>query len=131
VVDSSSSINQTVFSVNHAWRCAVELNEYQVLAMKTKKALGESFDLMHSVYGLCGEVGEYADAVKKHQVYGRPFDAENAIEEIGDIMWFVALAADCLGVDLNEIADRNIKKLAKRYPDRYSDLHAELRLDKA
>jgi NTP pyrophosphatase (non-canonical NTP hydrolase) len=131
VVDSSSSINQTVFSVNHAWRCVVELNEYQVLAMKTKKALGESFDLMHSVYGLCGEVGEYADAVKKHQVYGRPFDAENAIEEIGDIMWFVALAADCLGVDLNEIADRNIKKLAKRYPDRYSDLHAELRLDKA
>lgn len=108
----------------------MELNEYQVLAMKTKKALGESFDLMHSVYGLCGEVGEYADAVKKHQVYGRPFDAENAIEEIGDVMWFVALAADCLGVDLNEIAERNIKKLAKRYPDRYSDLHAELRLDK-
>lgn len=108
----------------------MELNEYQVLAMKTKKALGESFDLMHSVYGLCGEVGEYADAVKKHQVYGRPFDEENAIEEIGDIMWFVALAADCLGVDLNEIAERNIKKLAKRYPDRYSDLHAELRLDK-
>lgn len=109
----------------------MEINQYQVLAMKTKKALGESFDLVHSVYGLCGEVGEYADAVKKHQIYGRGFDIENAAEEIGDILWFCALASECLGIDLNEIASRNIEKLAKRYPDRYTDLHAELRLDKA
>jgi NTP pyrophosphatase (non-canonical NTP hydrolase) len=86
----------------------VELNEYQVLAMKTKKALGESFDLVHSVYGLCGEVGEYADAVKKHQIYGRGFDIENAAEEIGDVMWFCALASECLGIDLNEIARANL-----------------------
>jgi len=108
----------------------MELNDYQKLAMKTKKALGESFDLVHSVYGLCGEVGEYADAVKKHQIYGRGFDIDNAAEEIGDVMWFCALASECLGIDLNEIARRNIEKLSKRYPERYSDELAEKRLDK-
>lgn len=108
----------------------MNLDQYQTLAIRTKKDGTQDFDLMHSVYGLAGEVGEFADAVKRYQVYGKPFDMANAAEEIGDILWYAAVAAAALGVSLNTIAADNIAKLQKRYPEKYTDLHASLRLDK-
>jgi NTP pyrophosphatase (non-canonical NTP hydrolase) len=52
-------------------------------------------------------------------------------EEIGDIMWYIALACRTLDFDLSEILDENIAKLQQRYPDKYSDVYAVARLDKA
>ena len=38
------------------------------------------------------------------------------IEELGDVMWYIALTATGLGVTLEEIATYNIEKLSRRYP---------------
>lgn len=103
---------------------------YQVKAMRTAKPGDTDFDLMHAAYGLAGEAGEFADCIKKHQVYAKPFDRENAIEELGDVLWFVALACNALDVTMEEVAAANIEKLSKRYPEKYSDQHAAARLDK-
>ena len=91
----------------------------------------KQYDLMHATLGIAGESGEIVDAVKKSVIYGKPLDTANMREEIGDIMWYIALACRTLDFDLNEILDENIAKLAKRYPEKYTDAHAVLRLDKA
>lgn len=103
---------------------------YQHQAMRTAKPGDVDFDLMHAAYGLSGEAGEFADCIKKHQIYGKDFDRDNAIEELGDILWFVALACNALGTTMDQVAQANIDKLRKRYPDKYTDQHAAARLDK-
>lgn len=96
------------------------------LTMDAKK-----YDLMHATLGIAGESGEIVDAVKKHVIYNKDLDVANMREEIGDIMWYIALACRTLDFDMEEILQENIEKLAKRYPEKYTDAHASLRLDKA
>jgi NTP pyrophosphatase (non-canonical NTP hydrolase) len=106
------------------------LNNYQQLADRTAKHQDFNFDLTHAVFGLAGEVGELTDTVKKHLIYGKPLDRENLAEELGDILWFTALACTTLGISLSDIASANISKLEKRYPEKYTDELAGQRLDK-
>lgn len=108
----------------------MNFDQYQLAANKTAKNLGETGDLLHAALGLAGEAGEFVDCVKKHTVYGQALDAKNAKEELGDMLWFVALGCKALGISMGSIAEENIAKLQKRYPGAYSDEHAMLRLDK-
>jgi NTP pyrophosphatase (non-canonical NTP hydrolase) len=63
-------------------------------------------------------------------IYGKKLDVANVKEEIGDIMWYIALLCRTLEFDLDEILEENIAKLQKRYPEKYTDHHAVTRLDK-
>lgn len=109
----------------------MNFDEYQSAAMRTAKRLSPSFDLMHAALGMAGEAGEFADCIKRHFVYGKKeLDQANAIEEIGDILWYCALACATLGVDMSEVAYHNIGKLRMRYPEKYTDWLASQRLDK-
>ena len=104
--------------------------DFQKLAVRTAKPLSFEENLRHVVYGLAGEAGEFSDCVKKHDIYGQDLDTKNALEELGDVLWYVALGAETLGVDLEWIATCCIEKLKARYPDKYSDELAKIRLDK-
>lgn len=106
------------------------MNEYQKLAIRTAKQINEEFDLFHSALGLAGEAGEFADAVKKSYIYGQTLNRINLLEEIGDVMWYCALACETLGVTMEEVAKLNIDKLKRRYPEKYEDYLAKARLDK-
>ena len=108
----------------------MNLNTYQALALRTAKPLDPEGNLSHAVMGLCGEAGEFADCIKKHLIYGQPLNRANALEEIGDLLWFIALACKALDVPMEHAAQMNLDKLAMRYPDRYSDTLAAARLDK-
>lgn len=69
--------------------------------------------------GLAGESGEFADIVKKILYHSMDLNEEvhdHMVKELGDIMWYVAFAANTLQVDLQEIIDRNVEKLSARYP---------------
>ena len=107
-----------------------EFQTYQQLAMRTAKPMDVQDDLLHAALGLTGEAGEFADCIKKHWAYAQPLDGQNAIEELGDLMWYVALACNALGVGMDEVAARNIEKLRKRYPAKYQDELAAFRADK-
>ena len=87
-------------------------------------------DLIHCVMGLSGEAGELLDAVKKHCIYGKPLDMDNVIEEMGDIEFFLERIRYLLGLNRMSILSVNYEKLMKRYPEGYSDKHAQERLDK-
>jgi NTP pyrophosphatase (non-canonical NTP hydrolase) len=108
----------------------MNFQEYQENALKTAKAGDFKFNLVHAAMGLAGEAGEFTDCIKKYVIYGQSLDKSNALEELGDALWFVALACDTLGVSMQQIAAQNIAKLQKRYPEKYSDERAAERLDK-
>ena len=96
-------------------------NEYQKLAMTTlNKELSDKDILINGAMGLCGESGECIDLVKKHLHQGHPLNKEKLIEELGDVMWYIAELAQYLGTDIETIMEGNIEKLAKRYPDGFS-----------
>jgi NTP pyrophosphatase (non-canonical NTP hydrolase) len=95
-----------------------------------RKRVGENatLRLLHAVLGLVTESAELADMLKKHIFYGKELDIVNAKEEIGDSMWYVGLAVDILSTTMDDIMTKNIDKLAKRYPDKFSE-HAALNRD--
>ena len=100
-----------------------------VAARFTKRHEGDD-GLMHCAVGIAGEAGELLDAVKKLWVYGKPLDRANAIEELGDIEWYMQAMRSLLGVSRDEVIAANVEKLSKRYPVAYTDELAIKRLDK-
>ena len=97
------------------------VNEYQKLAMTTlNNDLDKKEILTNSVMGLCGESGEACDIVKKHLFHGHELDRDALIKELGDVAWYLAEAATALNIPLEEVFERNIEKLKKRYPEGFS-----------
>ena len=92
-------------------------NEYQTLAQRTANADIRVGKLINGMLGLFGESGECADLIKKHVFQGHNLDEAHLAEELGDVLWYIAETASGLGVNLETIAQNNIDKLKKRYPD--------------
>lgn len=103
---------------------------YQRLAEHTEKPLPQAGRLQHAILGITSEAGELADTVKKHVIYGQPLDTANLAEEVGDIMWYIALLCNAAGLHLGSCLGENIVKLQKRYPEKYTDAAAAARADK-
>jgi NTP pyrophosphatase (non-canonical NTP hydrolase) len=93
----------------------MNLNEYQNLAMETAIYPNKGNNLYYPTLGLNGESGEFANLVKKMERDG-VFDPEKAIDELGDVLWYVSCCAYELDMTLEEIALYNLEKLRKRYP---------------
>lgn len=109
----------------------MKFSEYQALAARTEKPLPTQIDrLVHGFMGLATEVGEMGGPIKAGAIYGKPLDAENLREELGDLLWYVALVANALEADLDLVAEANIAKLRTRYPEKYTDAAALARADK-
>lgn len=87
-------------------------------------------NLIHSIMGVSGEVGELLDTIKKHVIYKKELDLENVIEELGDIEFYLEQLRQELVISREETLDANISKLRKRYPSGYSNQLAQERLDK-
>ena len=92
------------------------MSEYQKAALRTAKDRQDFFArLQEGALGLTGEAGEVAELIKKGVYHGHVLN--RIAEELGDVMWYVALIADAGGIDLDEVAQANIDKLWQRYPE--------------
>ena len=91
--------------------------EFEEYARKQERTSPDGSDIVMVALGLTGESGEFADLVKKHLFQGHELDREKLIDELGDVLWYVFEGARVLGVAPSDIADRNISKLRKRYPE--------------
>lgn len=105
----------------------MELDEYQKLAIKAAR-----FDITNtegrviSLLGLAGEVGELSTEFKKQIRDGKSYKVfENkVIEELGDILWYLASISSVEGLSLESIAKANLKKIESRTPQGYSEVGA-------
>lgn len=105
------------------------LNEYQDKAQRTsRKDISVNDHLINAMLGLAGETGECCDLVKKcFYQDGRDIRA-SLMDELSDVMWYVAEAVTAMGWTLDEVAQHNIDKLRKRYPEGFEadrSLHRE------
>lgn len=99
----------------------MNLDSYQQQAGRTDPHPPGSRDAMlNGALGLAGEVGEVVEAVKKHIFHGHALDRQALMRELGDVLWYVARMAWCLGFNLAEVAALNLHKLQVRYPDGFS-----------
>lgn len=113
----------------------MNFDQYQAAAYRTAPGpdIPAQVELLHAQTGMTTELGEFASEVKRMAFYDKPLTIEmhaHMREELGDILWYVALAATALQVNLSELAEANIAKLRKRFPEKFSPAAAEARADK-
>jgi len=95
-----------------------ELSDYQRRSRATAVYPDAGDNLLYPTLGLCGEAGEVAEKVKKmvrDDAGVLTGDRRDALAgELGDVLWYLAQLATEAGLDLGEIAEANLAKLASR-----------------
>jgi NTP pyrophosphatase (non-canonical NTP hydrolase) len=95
----------------------MRMDEYQEAARRTA-IYGDGFAVIYPALGLASEAGEVAGKVKKvlrdRQGDFDPSSIEAIKDELGDVLWYVAILAADLGLSLHEIAAQNVEKLRSR-----------------
>ena len=100
-------------------------NEYQKEAIKfINTDLGVVAQLNEAILGLNGEAGECADILKKYLYQGHSLDERHLIKELGDVAWYLAIAAYSLNMSLEGVFRENVNKLRKRYPNGFDENHS-------
>ena len=69
--------------------------------------------LEYVALGLASEAGEFAGKVKK-MIRDNKYDSLEMMQELGDILWYVARAAAELDFHLSDVAIENVEKLKSR-----------------
>jgi NTP pyrophosphatase (non-canonical NTP hydrolase) len=94
-------------------------DEYQKLALTT--AITNPDPLMDKTIwamGVAGEAGEVVEKWKKIVAYkdGKlsEEDKEDFKKELGDVIWYVAVMANSLGMSFDEVMEINVQKLHDR-----------------
>ena len=97
----------------------MEFNEYQKKALNTA-LFPDKYRIIYAAMGLGNEAGEVLGKVKKW-LRGDDGDGEMSEQrklalrdELGDVLWYLAVLARDLNLDLDEIAKLNIEKLKSR-----------------
>jgi len=94
------------------------LEEYQQAAARTAAYPNRGNNLIYPVLGLASEAGEVAGKLKK---VIRNLDGclsheqrQRLLDEVGDVLWYVAAICTELEASLEEVARANLAKLASR-----------------
>jgi NTP pyrophosphatase (non-canonical NTP hydrolase) len=107
----------------------MNLTDYQRAIRRTAAPLEQDEQLKLALIGLSDELGEIAGPLKKYLYHQHPLEMPHVEEEIGDLCWYLGTLCNALGLSLDAILARNLKKLARRYPDGFSQersLHRHL-----
>jgi NTP pyrophosphatase (non-canonical NTP hydrolase) len=95
----------------------MQLDAYQQAARSTA-IYEDRHKVIYPALGLASEAGEVAGKVKKAlRDHGGGYDPEQIEalkDELGDVLWYVAVLAADLGLSLEAIAEGNVAKLASR-----------------
>jgi len=100
---------------------APTFGQYQQQAVHTAQWKGsQSWRLCNWALGATGEAGEIAELVKKMVFHKHPITAYQFVSEIGDTLWYLAVLCEDLDLNLGKVAQENLAKLARRYPNGYT-----------
>jgi NTP pyrophosphatase (non-canonical NTP hydrolase) len=96
----------------------MNLNDYQKQALETAM-YPEKYKVIYSALGLGNEAGEVQGKIKKW-LRGDDGDVmsnerkEVLKGELGDVLWYLAVLAADLDLELDEVAQHNVDKLRSR-----------------
>jgi len=80
--------------------------------------------LDHVITGIVTEGGELSDLMKKLKFYDAKIPRINFLDELGDLLWYLTAAMNCLEVRLEDLIHVNQIKLRKRYPTGFNVTNA-------
>jgi NTP pyrophosphatase (non-canonical NTP hydrolase) len=93
-------------------------NDYQQKALTTAVYTNWKDQLVCTALGLNGEAGEAAEKIKKViRDKGWEFsqeDVDQLKKELGDVLWYLAVLAQTVGLSFEDIAQHNLEKLKSR-----------------
>jgi NTP pyrophosphatase (non-canonical NTP hydrolase) len=99
----------------------MDMKTYQREALRTDR-VPKSLDddeksLIVPLLGLAGETGQLLSEYKKHLRDGDAYKLfkERVGEELGDLLWYVANVASKFGLELDKIAEDNLRKVGARW----------------
>jgi len=102
----------------------MELEEYQRLVKTTpKKFKDKTHEIAAWGLGVVGEAGDVAGCIKKILFHDND-QREGVRENLGDVMWYVAMICNFYGWKLEDVLNENIEKLRKRYPQGFTEKDA-------
>lgn len=100
----------------------MKFSEYQKQAQETDQTPSGSIEtrdaaLLIPLLGLAGEAGQLLAEYKKRLRDGSKHErfADHVAEELGDILWYAANLATKYNLDLDKLAEENLRKTRKRY----------------
>ena len=96
-------------------------DEYQKQALTTAYTSEKNKTLMAQTIwamGIVGEAGEVIEKWKKIVAYKDGViteeDTQELKKELGDVVWYIAVMADSLGLSFDEVMQLNVDKLKSR-----------------
>lgn len=82
-------------------------------------------DIIHGIIGVATEASEIAEILLTHlRTEGETLDTVNLKEELGDVMWYIAMILRSLDTSFEEIMEMNIRKLYARFPEKFDTHYA-------
>ena len=106
--------------------CPWEFN-FKLNSAEIEFTCQQAIDIHHAITGLSTEGGEMLGVIKAAQFYNRPVDIINLDEEIGDMLWYIALYCNARNTTFEKIAALNNKKLKARFPEKFTEFGANNR----
>ena len=97
-----------------------QIQSARTMVLSTDIRSDDRHNRMIMILGLVGEAGEIAENIKKVEGHGHRLNRTELVEELGDLMWYVAAIATNYHIDLDEVLTHNIAKLQNRYPEGFS-----------
>ena len=97
----------------------MEFSAYQRAARETSQLrLGGPQGAIAPMLGLASETGSILNIYKKYLRDGIDLAANREFlrEELGDLLWYAAAVATACGLDLEDIAEANLRRTRDRYP---------------
>jgi NTP pyrophosphatase (non-canonical NTP hydrolase) len=93
-------------------------SNYQKFTRSTAQYPEVGNNVVYTILGLCGEVGEIAEKFKKlirdHQNI-MTYEYQNELKkELGDVIWYVSQLSFELGLSLDDVIQTNVEKLSSR-----------------
>jgi NTP pyrophosphatase (non-canonical NTP hydrolase) len=100
----------------------MDMKKYQLEALRTDRVPktcdgDDKTSLIIPMLGLAGETGQLLSEYKKHLRDGDAYKLfkERVGEELGDLLWYISNVASKFGLDLDQIAVENLRKVGARF----------------
>lgn len=104
-------------------KAKLTLNEYQRRVWTTRRVADPAVFL----YGLVTEVGDIHAVIKRRMRQSNvlPLEAQEIIEEIGDLLWYLAAVASNYDIELGDAACKNLSKVENLFGESEYHLYDE------
>lgn len=110
------------------------LENHRLFSTTSLQHRPEIANIVHAMLGCVTEAGELAEHVRDILGGKKPLDRTNLVEELGDLLWYVALGLRELPSSFEEAFNVNLVKLHTRFPEKFTAeaaLNRDLKAERA